>query len=1241
MKQKVLLFLSFILCSLFMHAQPNGWQYRMPITITNNGSTPLYNVTIPVYVNTQTLVASNQMQASGSDIRFGTPCTGLTLFPFYIDSGMNSTQTKILLNLDTLLGSASRTIFMFYGNSLVATGSAATTLIFQNGPISAINSLSPSGSITNSSNCQRGFAFSTNQEIMVTSFGKNTPNSTTRYLTLFDGTTHNILLQDTVSGAASTYSYQPLSNNYVIQAGVPLVLELFQGNGDNYYYQISTSIASQLTYTTMRYCNTCTQNTWPTNTLNGYQYGFPDMQFYTVAPVSPMPTITVGVGSSAGNPPHITTQPLSTSACVGNSTSFSVSATGTGLNYQWQLNTGYGFTNLINNATYSNVSTNTLNITNVNASMNGYQYRCFVANDSCADTVSAAATLNINTIPVIVSQPLSASICPSGVTGYSIIATGSGLTYQWQVNTGSGWNNITNGGVYSNATTSNLTLTGATSTMAGYNYRCIVSGTCTPSVTSNVVTLTIYTSPNITFQPQNDTACEGTTSAVYMYATGSSVHYQWQLNTGSGWNNLLNGGGINGALADSMVIIYTPLSWNNAFLRCYVNSGGCAPTLYTDSVKMVVHALPAAVTQPSSTGTCAGNTALFYFNAVGYGLTYQWQVNTGGSTWTNLSTNAYYSGVNSDSLSLVNVPSTFNNYNYRCVLSGTCNVVSNTYPASLSINNPPTASFTVNGSTSFCPGDSVLFIAAQNPNYSYQWQQNGVNIPNATGVTYTVFNSGTYSLNVSLSGNCSQTSTTQSINILSAPPASISAGGPTTFCQGGSVNLNANTGSGLSYIWYLNGLVISGATSSTYTATVSGNYKVDVYNGTCHTQSSLLSVTVNPNPVAQINYTGTGYFCSGTPVTLSATTASGNFYQWYNNGNPIGGAVNSTYSTSNNGIYTVKVSNTFGCTDSSNAVSLTSVPIPPAYITASGSTTICNGNSVTLNAPTGTDLVYQWYLNGNLITGGTNNTYAATAAGSYTVVITNMFGQGCAVTSNAIVVIVNAVNPPPASITYSGNPIICYGSTLTLNANNGYNLTYQWYVDSTIISGATSSTYAAYTSGNYQVLVTNAGGCYTTSAVIALTVDTPLNPTIYANGNVLRTGSGYTSYRWYKNGTFIGGATSYSYNTGGAPGTYTVLVKDPAGCSKLSAPYNLVGLGNLSTNNNIKIYPNPASSFINVEADVVVNVVISTLEGKQMMSVENAKNINIQNLANGLYMIQVYDIDNNLLLTEKLIKNNQ
>ncbi|MBF4467601.1 hypothetical protein, partial [Flavobacterium sp. LC2016-12] len=95
--------------------------------------------------------------------------------------------------------------------------------------------------------------------------------------------------------------------------------------------------------------------------------------------------------------PSITTPPSATSACVGGNASFSIVGAGTGVNYQWQLSTGGAFANLTNNSVYSNVTTATLNITAVTASMSGYQYRCIVGGTCTPAVTSTAAVLTVNT----------------------------------------------------------------------------------------------------------------------------------------------------------------------------------------------------------------------------------------------------------------------------------------------------------------------------------------------------------------------------------------------------------------------------------------------------------------------------------------------------------------------------------------------------------------------------------------------------------------------------------------------------------------------------------------------------------------------------------------------------------------------------------------------------------------------------------------------------------------------------
>ncbi|MER3498821.1 MAG: hypothetical protein C4308_09415 [Chitinophagaceae bacterium] len=108
---------------------------------------------------------------------------------------------------------------------------------------------------------------------------------------------------------------------------------------------------------------------------------------------------------------------------------------------------------------------------------------------------------------VINSQPSNAAGCPGGSVTFSVGATGTSNTYQWQGNTGSGFTNLTNAAPYSGVTTATLTINPVSSTMNGYQYRCVVSNSCTSPINSNAATLTIGTAPTVTSQPSATIGC--------------------------------------------------------------------------------------------------------------------------------------------------------------------------------------------------------------------------------------------------------------------------------------------------------------------------------------------------------------------------------------------------------------------------------------------------------------------------------------------------------------------------------------------------------------------------------------------------------------------------------------------------------------------------------------------------------------------------------------------------------------
>ncbi|HYV94237.1 MAG TPA: HYR domain-containing protein [Chitinophagales bacterium] len=148
-----------------------------------------------------------------------------------------------------------------------------------------------------------------------------------------------------------------------------------------------------------------------------------------------------------------------------------------------------------------------------------------------------------------------------------------------------------------------------------------------------------------------------------------------------------------------------------------------------------------------------------------------------------------------------------------------------------------------------------------------------------------------------------------------------------------------------------------------------------------------------------------------------------------------------------------------------------------------------------------------------------------------------------------------------ATITPSGNVTICSGSNLTMQANTGTGLTYQWKKNGNNISGVTSSSYTTNKAASYTVVVTTSTGCTATSAATVVTVSSAPSATITPSGTVTvcpgvavtfqaNTGTGLT-YQWMNSSGNIGGANGSSYTTS-AKSTYKVTVTNASGCSKTS-----------------------------------------------------------------------------------------
>lgn len=398
----------------------------------------------------------------------------------------------------------------------------------------------------------------------------------------------------------------------------------------------------------------------------------------------------------------------------------------------------------------------------------------------------------------------------------------------------------------------------------------------------------------------------------------------------------------------------------------------------------------------------------------------------------------------------------------------------------------PTPNAPTSSSAAYCQGEIIQDLTASGGSGIFNWYNDaaltniaGTGNPFATGATTT----STFYL-VEISASCTSAVTPVTITVNSLPNApNISASGPLSFCNGGSVVLTSNPGTGI--IWSP-----GGATSSSITVTNAGNYsatQTDV-NG-CTSAPASTTVTVNPIPSSPVLSLSNGNttFCAGGTALIEANPGSG--ITWND------GSTNANLQVSASGVYSAVYTDPNNCVSPAANMPITVNPNPNINGVGGIDTAYCNLANGGLNniSITGgqTPYSYQWESNGVSIS--TDSILSNNVTGNYQLTVTDV--NGCATTSGILTIPSgNGVDIDLTSDLYLGYEPS--DANLITNISLGNPINYTWYLNTGNLSNQSSNTLNLnnLVQGTYtvNVIATDINGC-SDNASVTIVIESQIN----------------------------------------------------------------------------------------------------------------------------------------------------
>jgi len=583
-------------------------------------------------------------------------------------------------------------------------------------------------------------------------------------------------------------------------------------------------------------------------------------------------TVTISMRSAL----EITQQPKDVYVAVGKTASVALTAVGEGLTYEW-----YWKNEDAADYQLSSVTTDTYT-TQMTADKAGRTVYCVITDSKGNSVTSDVATLHVIYVAQITSQPKDAAVKLGDTVSVSLAASGDGITYQWY------WKNADQAAYQPSSSTGNTYSTGMTEEKDGRTVYCVITDKYGNSVTSDVATLSILTSVQITGQPASVSVKNGATASTSVTAEGEGLTYQWY------WKN-----------ADQDVYLLSSASGDTySTAMSEEKDGRTVYCVITDkhgnsvtSDVATLSLLPSVkiTRQPANVSVKNGATASTSVAATGDGLTYEWY-------WKNADQDAYLLSSITINTYSTGMTAEKDGRTVYCVItdkygnSVTSDVATLSILPSVKITKQPASVSVKNGATA----STSVTATGDGLTYKWYWKNADMSAYNLSSITINTYSTGmsaekdgrtVYCVITDKYGN-TVTSDVATLNIasgivISKQPSNVTVKNGAT----ASTSVTA-TGDGLTYAWYwknadMSAYKLSSITINTYSTGMSAEkdgrtvYCVitDKHGNTVTSDVATLNIA---SDIVISKQPGNVTVKNGATASTSVTaTGDGLTYAWY------------------------------------------------------------------------------------------------------------------------------------------------------------------------------------------------------------------------------------------------------------------------------------------------------------------------------------------------------------------------